>query len=200
MTDWGRAAIRVDQAHEALGHRMFEAAWAVFVSNPALPDIHTANYVRSVTAASPGEVKGLLARAEREFAGSPHRCFEVDLDTPPPFEGRLVFEGYEARVFILMVLEGGLHGRPRAADLRLVTDERGWAEARAKVGREPLPKVGSASLSWPGSRRRPTASGSPVSTARRAGWPRPGAARTGWGRWRMSSSSRSTGTADSRPR
>jgi GNAT superfamily N-acetyltransferase len=153
VTDWGRAAIRVDQAHEALGHRMFEAAGAVFVRNPALPDIHIANYVRSVTAASPDEIEALLGRAEREFAGCPHRCFEVDLDTPPPFEGRLVFEGYEARVFVLMVLEGGLHGQPRAADLRVVTDERGWAEAdrlkkldwaeaRARLGRDLFPQVG----------------------------------------------------------
>ena len=153
MTDWGRAAIRVDQAHEALGHRMFRAAGAVFVSNSTLPDIHIANYVHSVTAASPDEIEGLFARAEREFAGCPHRCFEVDVDTPPPFEGRLVFEGYEARIWVLMVLEGELHGQPRAADLRLVTDERGWAEAdrlkqldwaeeRTRLGRDPLPQVG----------------------------------------------------------
>ena len=153
VTDWGRVAIRVDQAHEALGHRTFKAAGAVFVCNPPLADIHIANYVRSVTAGSPDEIEGLLARAEREFAGCPHRCFEVDLDTPPPFEGRLVFEGYEARVWVLMVLEGELHSRPRAADLRLVTDEHGWAEAdrlkkldwaeeRARLGREPIPEVG----------------------------------------------------------
>jgi hypothetical protein len=90
MTDWGRVAIRVDQAHEALGHRSFQVAGAVFVTNPALPDIHVANYGRSVTAAAPDEIDGLLARAERLFAACPHRCFEVDLDTPPPFEGRLV--------------------------------------------------------------------------------------------------------------
>ena len=153
VTDWGRVAIRVDQAHEALGHRTFEAAGAVFVRNPELPDIHTANYARSVRADAPEEIEELLARAESEFSGCPHRCFEVDLDTPPPFEGRLVFEGYEARDFVLMVLEGELQGQARAADLRLVTDERGWteadrlkkldwAEARAKLGREPLPRVG----------------------------------------------------------
>jgi GNAT superfamily N-acetyltransferase len=153
VTDWGRVAIRVDQEHEALGHRTFKAAGALFVTNPDLPEIHTANYVRSITAASADEIEGLLARAGREFAGCPHRCFEVDLDTPPSFEGRLVFEGYEARDFVLMVLEGELHGRPRAADLQLVTDERGWAEAdklkkldwaeaRARLGRAPLPKVG----------------------------------------------------------
>jgi GNAT superfamily N-acetyltransferase len=153
VTDWGRVAIRIDQEHEALGHRTFTAAGAVFVRNPELPDIHVANYARSVQADSPDEIEGVLARAEREFAGCPHRCFEVDVDTPPTFEGRLVFEGYEARDFVLMVLEGELEGRPKAADLRLAADEKGWAEAdrlkkldwaetRAKLGRDPLPNVG----------------------------------------------------------
>lgn len=153
VTDWGRVALRVDQAHEALGHRTFKAAGAVFVRNPELPDIHVANYARSVRANSPDEIDGVLARAEREFAGSPHRCFEVDLDTPPPFEGRLVFDGYEARDFVLMVLEGELEGRPNAVELRLAADEKGWAEAdrlkkldwaetRAKLGRDPFPEVG----------------------------------------------------------
>jgi ribosomal protein S18 acetylase RimI-like enzyme len=153
MTDWGRVAIRVDHAHEALGHRSFEAVGAVFVRNPELPDIHVANYGHSNTASSPDEIDRLLARAEREFAGCPHRCFEVDGDTPPPFEGRLVSEGYEARDFVLMMLEGKLVGKPPAADLRLATDDRDWtaadrlkrldwAEARAKLGRDPLPAVG----------------------------------------------------------
>jgi len=153
VTDWGRVAIRVDQEHEALGHRTFKAAGAVFVCNPALPDIYVANYARSVRADSPDEIEGVLARAEREFAGCPHRCFEVDLDTPPTFEGRLVFEGYEARDFVLMVLEAPLEGGPKAADLRLAADETGWAaadrlkkldwaEARARLGRGPLPEVG----------------------------------------------------------
>jgi ribosomal protein S18 acetylase RimI-like enzyme len=153
MTDWGRAAIRVDQAHEALGHRTFEADGAVFVSNPALPDIHVANYARSVTAGARDAIERLLARAEREYAGCPHRCFEVDLDTPPAFEARLVRGGYEARDFVLMVLEGDLWGRAKAADLVPAGDERrwaavdrlkrlDWAEARAKVGLTPLPEVG----------------------------------------------------------
>ena len=74
MTEWGRVAIRVDQAHEALGHRSFEVAGAVFVKNPELPDIHVANYGHSVTASSPGEIDGLLALAEREFAGCAGRA------------------------------------------------------------------------------------------------------------------------------
>ncbi|HEX9127318.1 MAG TPA: GNAT family N-acetyltransferase [Methylomirabilota bacterium] len=153
MTDWSRVASRVDQAHEAIGHRSFEGDGGVFVTNAELPDIHVANYVHSITAKSPGEIDGLLARAEREFAGCPHRCFEVDRDTSPKFEGRLVSEGYEAREFVLMMLEGKLVGKPPAADLRLATDDRDWAaadrlkrldwaEARAKLGRDPLPAVG----------------------------------------------------------
>lgn len=53
--DRGRVALRVDQAHEALGHRAFKAAGAVFVTNPELPDIHAANYARSVRADRPDE-------------------------------------------------------------------------------------------------------------------------------------------------
>ena len=153
VTDWGRIALRVDQEHEALGHRTFRAAGAVFVTNTELPDIHVANYARSVTADSPAKIDEVLARTEREFAGCPHRCFEVDVDTPPTFEGRLVFEGYEVREFVLMVLEGPLDGRPKEAELRLAEDETSWAEAdrlkrldwaeaRARLGRDPLPQVG----------------------------------------------------------
>lgn len=153
MTDGGRAAIRVDQAHEALGHRTFEAEGAVFVRNPALPDIHVANYARSVTAGAPGSIERLLARAEREFADCPHRCFEVDPDTPPAFEARLVRDGYQPRDFVIMVLEGDLQGCPRPAELALAEDERrwgaadrlkrlDWAEARAKLGLAPLPRIG----------------------------------------------------------
>ena len=57
MTDWGRAAVRVDQAHEALGHRAFEAdGGRVHPQSSQLPDIHVANYVRSVTAGTPGAI------------------------------------------------------------------------------------------------------------------------------------------------
>jgi len=154
MADWARAAIRVDQAHEALGHRTFEAAGAVFIENPSLPDIHVANYARSVTAATPEAVEQLLARAEREFADCPHRCFEVDLDTPPAFEARLIRDGFEARAFVLMVLEGELCGTAKnAAEMAAAGEERSWAaadrlkrldwaEAREKLGLAPLPRVG----------------------------------------------------------
>ena len=153
VTGLARAAIAVDQAHEGLGHRTFEAEGAVFVCNPALPDIHVANYCRSVTAAAPDAVDRLLARADREFRDCSHRCFEVDPDTPPAFEERLVREGYDAREFVLMVLEGELHGPAKPVDLGLAASEENWAaadrlkrldwaEARQKAGLAPLPRVG----------------------------------------------------------
>jgi ribosomal protein S18 acetylase RimI-like enzyme len=153
VSGWGRAAITVDQAHEALGHRTFEAEGAVFVRNPALPDIHVANYCRSVTVATREAMDRLLARADREFRDCPHRCFEVDPDTPTAFEDRLMREGYEAREFVLMVLEGELPGRPKPVELELAASEASWAaadrlkridwaEAREKAGLSPLPRVG----------------------------------------------------------
>ena len=207
MTDWGRAAVRVDQAHEALGHRAFEAEGAVFIRNPALPDIHVANYVRSVTAGTSSAIDRLLERAERELAGCPHRCFEVDVDTPPVFEARLIRGGYEPRAFVLMVLAGDLQGRAKAVDPVLAADERSWAEAdrlkrldwaeaRAKIGLAPLPGWETVLLSWRDSRRLPTASGSPTSTERRAAWRRRGRW-TAWARWRTSSWSPGFATGES---
>lgn len=153
MTGLARAAVAVDQAHEALGHRTFEAEGAVFVRNPALPDIHVANYCRSVTAATPAAVDRLLARADREFHDCSHRCFEIDPDTPAVFEEGLVRQGYDAREFVLMVLEGELRGRAKPIELELAASEESWgaadrlkrldwAEAREKAGLSPLPHVG----------------------------------------------------------
>src|SRR5512132_2125125 len=97
MTDWGRAAVRVDQAHEALGHWTFEADGAGFVRNPALPDIHVANYVRSVTAGTPDAAVPLLERAERDFAGCPYGCVVVVVFTLAVLGVRVIEFGYEPR-------------------------------------------------------------------------------------------------------
>ena len=153
VTGLARAAIAVDQAHEALGHRTFEAEGAVFVRNPALPDIHVANYCHSVRAATVAAADRLLTRADREFHDCPHRCFEIDPNTPSAFEECLVQHGYEAREFVLMVLEGPLRGRPTPVELELAASEESWAaadrlkrldwaEARQKAGLAPLPRVG----------------------------------------------------------
>ena len=65
-----------------LGNERFEAEGAVFIRNRAIPALHDANHVARVTAATPEAIERLLARVEREFAGLPHRRFDVDADTP----------------------------------------------------------------------------------------------------------------------
>ena len=151
--DLGRAAVRADQEREAFGHQVFEADGAVFVTNADFPKIHNANYVRSVTVSTPEGIARLVRRADREFESCGHRCFEVDFTTPPAFEARLVCDGYEPRDFVLMAAEHLLAGRPKPADLRLVSDPRGWidakrlkrldwAEVQRKAGGPPLEIVG----------------------------------------------------------
>src|SRR5262249_62324875 len=125
VTGWARAAVAVDQAHEALGHRTFEADGAVFIRNPALPDIHVANYCRSVTAATPDAVDRLLARADREFRDCPHRCFAVDPDPPPAFEERLVREGHAPREVGPLGLEDEVRRPAKPLDLELTASEAG---------------------------------------------------------------------------
>ena len=71
-----------------------------------LPDIWEANRVTTVAVVSDEAIEGVLARAEREYAGFGHRRFDLDFTTPPAFEARLVLEGYRAREFLVMVLEG----------------------------------------------------------------------------------------------
>ena len=92
-----------------------------------LPDIWEANRITTVTAASDEAIEGVLARAEREYAGFGHRRFDLDFTTPPAFEARLVLEGYRASEFLVMVLEGNWRGRAAAADIRPCAEPSAWA-------------------------------------------------------------------------
>ena len=92
-----------------------------------LPDIWEANRITTVTAASDEAIERVLARAEREYAGFGHRRFDLDFTTPPAFEARLVLEGYRAREFLVMVLEGDWRGRAAAADIRRCAEPSAWA-------------------------------------------------------------------------
>jgi GNAT superfamily N-acetyltransferase len=78
-----------------------------------------------VTASTPEEI-GVLARVEREFAGFPYRCFDLDFTTPPAFEARLAFQGYPHEDLVVMLLEGEPVGETRSCDIRLVTGDAGW--------------------------------------------------------------------------
>ena len=80
------AALAVNQAHLTLGNEVFEAAGGRFVRNTSYPQIWDANHVDNVTATTPAAIDALLVLAEREFAGSTHLRFDVDVRTPPEFE------------------------------------------------------------------------------------------------------------------
>jgi ribosomal protein S18 acetylase RimI-like enzyme len=110
-----------------LGHEVFDADGARFVRDRRLPDIWEANRVTAVTAASHAAIDRLLARAEREYAELGHRRFDLDSTTPPAFEARLLLDGYQAREFLVMVLDGEWRGRVSAADIRPCTDAQAWA-------------------------------------------------------------------------
>jgi ribosomal protein S18 acetylase RimI-like enzyme len=111
----------------ALGHEVFDADGARFVRDRRLPDIWEANRVTAVTAASDAAIDRLLARAEREYAELGHRRFDLDSTTPSAFEARLLLDGYQAREFLVMVLDGEWRGRAGAADIRPCTDAEAWA-------------------------------------------------------------------------
>jgi GNAT superfamily N-acetyltransferase len=97
------------------------------VRDRRLPDIWEANRITAVTAASDEAIDRVLARAEREYADFGHRRFDVDFTTPPAFEARLALDGYRAREFLVMVLDGDWQGRAAAADVRPCAEASAWA-------------------------------------------------------------------------
>lgn len=127
VTDLIRRALAVNQAFLALGNERFEAEGAVFVRNRSLPAVRNCNHVAHVTASTSEEIDRLLARVEREFAGLPYRCFDLDFTAPPELEARLAHEDYRRDDVLIMVLEGDLTGEPRPHDIREIEDEAGWA-------------------------------------------------------------------------
>jgi ribosomal protein S18 acetylase RimI-like enzyme len=130
--DASRRALAVNQALLALGNEWFEADGGTFVRNRSMPEIRDANHVANVTAATPKEIDRLLARVEDEFDGFPHRRLDLDFTTPPAFEARLAFEGYQRSDALVMLLDGRLAIEPNACDIRPVSDDAGW-EAHAAL-------------------------------------------------------------------
>ncbi|MCH8345375.1 MAG: GNAT family N-acetyltransferase [Chloroflexi bacterium] len=126
MTDAARSALTVSEAFSALGNERFQADGATFVRNREIADIWDANHVAHITAATPDEIDGLLARVEREFAGFRHRQYRVDFTTPPAFEARLALEGFERDETLVMLLEGELSGTAKPCEIRTVESEADW--------------------------------------------------------------------------
>jgi ribosomal protein S18 acetylase RimI-like enzyme len=149
--DASRSALAVNQAFLALGNEWFEANGGTFVRNRSVPEIRDANHVANVTAATPKEIDRLLARVEGEFDGFPHRRFDLDFTTPPAFEARLAFEGYQRFDLLVMLLDGQLAIEPKACDIRPVIDDAGW-EAYAALHdvdwREYVQRIGPAQGVW----------------------------------------------------
>jgi len=128
MTDLAsaRGALRTNAANLALGHEVFVADGARFVRNAAFPRIRDANHISDVTASAPAEIDALLSRAEREFAGYPHRRYDLDFITPPAFEARLQLDGYERSESLVMLLDGALAGVAQPFVVRPILTDDDW--------------------------------------------------------------------------
>ena len=125
MSD-AKAAVIVNQDRLALGNERFEADGATFVRNRRFPEWMDANHVAYVTASTPQEIDRLLERVEKEFDGFPHRRFDLEPDTAPTFQARLVQHGYRRGDEIILLLRGELRGAAKPADIRLVKDDSDW--------------------------------------------------------------------------
>ena len=121
-----RLALEVNWRNLALGHDVSTLEGATFVRNTTLPDIYDANFVFNVTASETVAIDRLLNRVSREYAHASRITFRVGPFTPPPFEARLVLEGYERSEAILLLLDGSL--RPPNGDFRIlqIENEEGW--------------------------------------------------------------------------
>ena len=158
MTD-AAAALDTNAGWLALGCETFAAAGATFVRNRDVPSIRDANHVTRITAATPDEIDALLARADAEFAGIPHRAFHVDFRTPPAVEARLALGGYTMVPALVMLLEGAPGLAPGACEIGPLDDADGrthdalaqlqaedWREGRERAGVAEAPDVGQAML------------------------------------------------------
>lgn len=121
-------ALATNAANFALGNETFELLGATFLRSVASPDICDANHVANARPATPAQIEEFLAAADREYAGSKHRRFDVDYRTPPEFEARLALEGYARDDGLISVLEGELLGpAPKEFDIRPTLTASEWA-------------------------------------------------------------------------
>lgn len=165
MSDAGRQAALVDRAvsllllYHTLGNEALADPLGWFVVNPARPSIHMANHLRAPRAAAPGEIEGLLARAETHFDGQEHRLVVCDPHTPAPLEAHLALDGFHESAEVKLVLTGPVDDRARPPGLRIrPADEDGdWTvlarmarsdhlEQAARRGERPYPEAVSAAL------------------------------------------------------
>ena len=121
-----RQALLVHSSYLALGNERFEANRATFIRNRDMPRVRDANLVTRITASTSADIDALFTAVGSEFAGFPHRRFDVDFMCPPLVEARLVLEGYRHSELLLMALTGRLAGAARRFDIRRVASEADW--------------------------------------------------------------------------
>lgn len=119
-------AIATDAAYFTLGNESFSVLGATFVRNRACHDIYDANHVQGARPQSRDEIEEILDAADREYASSNHRRFEVDYRTPPEFTARLALDGYERDDGLLLLLEHELIGTAPECDIRPVETADDW--------------------------------------------------------------------------
>ncbi len=119
-------ALDACDAWNALGDDVQDIEYAQFVRNVRFGDVPSTNRVSHITASTPEEIAELLARAHRTFAGVSSLTFDIDHRTPPPFEARLVVDGFTARDSLVMLLEGELRGAAPACDVRPIAADDDW--------------------------------------------------------------------------
>jgi GNAT superfamily N-acetyltransferase len=122
-----RRACETLRGYLRLGAEVIDGPGATFVRNRECPRRHDANHADSVLCETPAAMDALFAAAEHVYAEYAHRRYDVDLQTPPQFEARLVLEGYTRRPALQSILEGPLVATPRDIEIREVADDAGWA-------------------------------------------------------------------------
>lgn len=109
----------------ALGCERFQLCGATFIRNYAAPSRYDANNIGLIRDA--GLTEELLARADIEYGHLAFRQFNIDPLTPSQIEARLALAGFGRwSEHLVMVLEGNLHSRPNACDIRLVRTDEEW--------------------------------------------------------------------------
>jgi GNAT superfamily N-acetyltransferase len=119
-------ALDACSAWNALGSDGRDVERARFVRNASFSDVPGTNRVSHITASTPGEIRDLLALTERTFPDVSALTFEVDHRTPPPFEARLVVDGFAPHDSLVMLLEGDIRGRAPACDVRPIVSDADW--------------------------------------------------------------------------
>jgi len=120
-------AYQTAQQWLALGNECSEVPRARLIVNRGVPRIYDANFAASVRAESPGEIDAVLHELERAFDGLGHRHVLWDPETPPPFEARLVLDGWRAHNdLVTLILEGELQASGPSVSIRAAEGDADW--------------------------------------------------------------------------